>query len=251
MSDAVIEALGVCFEVLGQEARPAVLAVLVSDLEPYGEQRVLAGLDLLRREGAGKVTLPAIIEKIQQADGRPGVGEAWAIAISAADERNTVVWTPEISQAWAAACPLYGVDKFGARKAFEEVYQRVTREAIGQHRQVEWRASIGWDVSVRDAALTEAVTKGQLSHESVARYLPAPEASGVGAAVAGMLTGKRVDLKSYNEHQRARLAEARAAIDGALKKRVEAVAKQRAEFEAHKRAEIERAEKHPLTARCE
>lgn len=248
MSDleTIIDALTVVYELAAQEIRPTALALLAEDLQAYGRDRVLRGLDLCRREFSGKLTPAVIIEKIQQADGRPGVGEAWAIAIGAADERNTVVWTPEIAQAWAAACPLYGCDKFGARKAFEEAYQRATRTAIGEHKPVTWKPSIGWDAQVRDTALTEAVAKGLLTHDAVAGFLPAPAASGVGAAVAGLLTGKVDNVKAYNEQQRARLAAARDAIYAGQKKRADAAAQQREEFEAHKREELERAFNHPL-----
>lgn len=245
MSDNVLDALGVCFEVLGLEARPAVLALLASDLEPYGDERVLAGLDLLRREGAGKVTLPAIIEKIQQADGRPGAGEAWALAVGAADERNTVVWTPEIAKAWAAASSLYDFDKFGARKAFEEAYQRATRAAISASMPVTWQVSVGWDTQARESALTDAVTAGRLTHETATKYLPAPKPEGVGAAVAGLLTGKKTEA-TYNEQQRARLAAAREAIYAGQSKRAEEAAQRRDQAEAHKASELERARNHPL-----
>lgn len=246
MSDVILEALGVCFEILGQEARPAVLAVLACDLEPYGEQRVLAGLDLLRREYSGKVTLAAIIEKIQQADGRPGVGEAWALAVGAADERNTVVWTPEIAQAWNQAAALYEFDKFGARKAFEEAYQRATRAAIGECKPVTWTASIGWDGQARDTALQDAVTAGRLTHQQVSAFLPAPAASGVAAEVAGLLTGKTSTTQLSNEEQRARLAAAREAIYAGQKKRAEAAAQKRDEFNALKASMIQSAMEHPL-----
>lgn len=248
MSDleTIIDALTVVYELAAQEIKPGALVVLAEDLLPYGLQRVLAGLDLCRREFGGKLTPAVIIEKIQQADGRPGVGEAWAIAIAVADERNTVVWTPEIAQAWAAACPLYGCDKFGARKAFEEAYQRAVRAAIAECRPVAWRASIGWDSSARDTALTDAVTKGLLTRDSVAELLSGPEPSGVGAAVAGLLTGKTGETRLYNETQRKRLAEAREAIYAGQKKRAAEAARRRDEFSAKKAAAIDQALSHPL-----
>lgn len=262
MSDleTLIDALTVVYELAAQQITPGALAVLAEDLLPYGLQRVLAGLDLCRREFGGKLTPAVIIEKIQQADGRPGVGEAWAIAIAAADERNTVVWTPEIAQAWALACPLYGCDKFGARKAFEEAYQRAVRAAISECRPVTWRASIGWDNSARDTALNDAVTKGLLTHDSVAMFLPAPEPSdeageadesdGVVSTVVGLLTGKTADTSKKpplsNEEQRRRLAEAREAIYAGQKKRAEEAARRRDDFNAKKAAAIDQALSHPL-----
>lgn len=244
--ETIIDALTVVYELAAQEIKATTLVVLAGDLAPYGLQRVLAGLDLMRREFAGKITPAVIIEKIQQADGRPGVGEAWALAVGAADERATLVWTPEIAQAWAQASTLYEFDKFGARKAFEEAYQRATRAAIRDCRPVTWVASIGWDTQARDTALTDAVAAGRLTHDQVAAFLPAPAASGVAAEVAGLLTGKATTTPITNDEQRKRLAAARAAIYAGQAKRAEAAAKARDEFEARKEAAITTAMGHPL-----
>jgi len=248
MSDMenIIDALTVVYELAAQEIKPATLVVLAGDLEPYGVKRVLAGLDLLRREFSGKITPAVIIEKIQQADGRPGVGEAWALAVGAADDRSTVVWTPEIAQAWSQASALYEFDKFGARKAFEEAYQRATRAAIAACRPVTWSASIGWDAQARDTALNDAVTAGRLTHDQVAAFLPAPAASGVAAEVAGLLTGKTSTTKLSNDEQRKRLDAARAAIYAGQAKRADAAAKARDEFNAKKETVIQLALDHPL-----
>ena len=244
--ETIIDALTVVYELASQEIKPSTLVVLAGDLAPYGVQRVLAGLDLMRREFGGKITPAAIIEKIQQADGRPGVGEAWALAVGAADERNTVVWTPEIAQAWNQAAALYEFDKFGARKAFEEAYQRATRAAIGECKPVTWTASIGWDGQARDTALQDAVTAGRLTHQQVSAFLPAPAASGVVAEVAGLLTGKTGATQLSNEEQRARLAAAREAIYAGQRKRAEAAAQKRDEFNALKASMIQAAMEHPL-----
>lgn len=250
----IVQALGVIYELLGQEVSASVLTTLAEDLEPYGVSHVLRGLDLARRELPGRITPALLVEKIQQAAGRPGVGEAWAIAIGAADERCTVVWTDEIAAAWLAAKPLYGMDNFGARRAFDEAYARETRNAIGGCRPVRWKASIGWDSDAREKALTQALDRGLLTFAAVARFLPAPPASGVGDDVSRLLAGKTVvetaiDEAAMNEQRRARLGDARRAIYSARDRAAQEAARQRAEFEMQKREMIERALQHPLAAK--
>ena len=109
----------------------------------------------------------AQIEGLAANDGRPGPEEAWATALRAADEANTVVWTDEAAQAWAIASPvLRNGDDVGARMAFKEAYQRLTDEARRARRLPAWFASLGFDPDLRAEALRQAHSAGRL---------PAPE----------------------------------------------------------------------------
>lgn len=105
--------------------------------------------------------LMAQIEKM--GDGRPGVEEAWAIALTSRDESETVVWTQECAEAFAICQPvLQSGDEVGARMAFKEAYSRLVGASKRANEPVRWSASIGWDMRKREAALTKAATAGLL-----------------------------------------------------------------------------------------
>lgn len=106
------------------------------------------------------VPVPAdLIGKIEGngSDGRPSSDEAWSIAWGARDERETVVWTDEIAQAWASVRQLAESDKIGARMAFREVYDRLVDEARRMGEAPSWRVCEGFDPERRSAAVRHAV----------------------------------------------------------------------------------------------
>lgn len=89
--------------------------------------------------------------------------EAWAIALPAADEAETVVWTQEIAKAWAISKPILEAgDKVGARMAFIPAYERFVESARNEGRLPQFEISAGWDADRRDRAVTNAVTAGLL-----------------------------------------------------------------------------------------
>src|SRR5690606_32724284 len=60
---------------------------------------------------------PAAIRDLlgANADNRPGVDEAWAIALTSRDEAETIVWTAETAEAFAACRPVLDMgDEVGA-----------------------------------------------------------------------------------------------------------------------------------------
>ena len=150
--------------------------------------------------------LPAdILAQIQgaaAADGRPEVDEAWAIAIRAADEADTVVWTREMCQAWGACRLVFeGGDQIGARMAFKSAYTRLVAAARAARDPVHWEASLGSDPGRRDDALRIGVDAGRLP----VAMLPAPATKAV-----GLLEMERAH--GCPDHVRARLQELRQAI---------------------------------------
>jgi hypothetical protein len=102
--------------------------------------------------------------------GRLGAEEAWAIAVKACDERETVMLTDQIAEAWGICKPIMDLgDEVGARMAFKEAYQRLSASSTGP---VKWWPSIGNDPHKRDAALSEAKRLGLLPAPQVAALLP-------------------------------------------------------------------------------
>jgi len=103
--------------------------------------------------------IAAVLQKGDKAEGRArprrlGGNEAWAIAMTCVDERKTVVWTNEIASAWDIARPVLDMgDKVGARMAFLESYDRITK--TNEHADITPKIEIsyGWDASSRANAL--------------------------------------------------------------------------------------------------
>jgi hypothetical protein len=155
------------------------LKVWLSNMAPYPFRIVAAAIDGYRADNGEFAPVPAgIAKRCLLLDGRPGVEEAWAIALNSQDEADTVVWTAECAEAFALARPVLAMgDEVGARMAFKEAYSRLVAVARADRRAVAWAASVGWDGQRRDAAVARAVVAG---------LLPAPAAVGLlsGAAAA-------------------------------------------------------------------
>lgn len=116
----------------------------------------------------------AQIEGLASNDGRPGAEEAWAMALAARDEADTVVWTAEMAEAWAVARSVFDLgDEVGARMAFREAYTRLVEEARRAHMPAAWSVSLGFDLERRALAITAAVRAGRLPQEELLA-LPSP-----------------------------------------------------------------------------
>lgn len=106
-------------------------------------------------------------------DGRPGAEEAWAIAVRAADEAATIVWTEEMAQAWGACSSVMNLgDEVGARMAFKEAYNRLVEDARRLQRPVQWTPTLGHDLAQRHEALSRAEVAGLLPGGEALRLAP-------------------------------------------------------------------------------
>jgi hypothetical protein len=171
MSAEVIKALAVAAELTNTELSKVALVAMEQDLSRFNEGKVLDAIGRARREITSKLTLAAIIDRID--DGRPKADEAWSIAVTAMDEYATVVMNEDIAEAWGVSRKIYEEgDEVGARMAFRSTYERITRDKKGM--PVRWWPSFGEDKSRRDVALIEAVQLGRLTASVANQYLPAP-----------------------------------------------------------------------------
>lgn len=184
-------------------------------------------------------------------DGHPTPEEAWAIAVTAEDEDETVVWTDEIAQAWGVARPILALgDRIGARQAFVSAYQRLVNEARAAGRAPRWTLSPGRNAARRRAVVEQAVADGRISADRAKALLPPPDAPGeLAQGVAGLLTGK-VTPMPQDPKARARLAELRKVIHQA-EQRLEAEADARRDRARRRRERIERERARQLEALCE
>ncbi|HFJ9785354.1 TPA: hypothetical protein ACGW1K_004263 [Stenotrophomonas maltophilia] len=139
--ERLVELLVATAEVIGDRISPSAAVFMVSDLAQYPLPMLERALASCRRELKARLSLAAILERIE--DGHPAPNEAWANAIRAADEGATVVWTEQTRDAWAVALPLVQAgDKIAARPAFLEVYTRLVKEARAAHRIATYQLSL-------------------------------------------------------------------------------------------------------------
>ncbi|ELX2301498.1 hypothetical protein QK114_002423 [Yersinia enterocolitica] len=163
--------------IYGKDASKAVLELYWNALLPND-------IDTVRKAFSNWLTDPDqgrfspkpadIIRNIQHIAGKPdwlSANEAWALALPAQDEANTVVWTHEIAQAWNIAQPIMREgDKVGARMAFIAAYERLTKAAQGTGREPEWSVSEGWDKETVKRTVEQAVTTGLLPKPKADKY---------------------------------------------------------------------------------
>jgi hypothetical protein len=162
---------------MGQQLSPAGLLLMADDLVSYGVENVLKSLVIVRKE-CNKLNVKNVVDRIQTADARVGADEAWATAILALDERETVVWTQESAEAFDIVRPLLDSgDEIGARVAFRDAYNRLCSRSVADGYKPVWIVSSGWDNEKRREVLRKAVDVGRISTGYAHRLLPAPEVS--------------------------------------------------------------------------
>lgn len=203
-------------EVLGQTITSEAAEMMADDLADYPAEAVAAALKACRRELTGKLTLAAILQRVQAADGRPGKDEAWAIAMTTNDEFETVVLTDEIQLALAAAKPVLDAgDKIGARMAFISAYERLVTVARAEAKPTTWNVSLGLDPVRRVTAIESAVRMQLITQQAGTQYLANLRITPItadGQAIAGLLTGSEA---KPSLHLREKLAEVRHIVDAA------------------------------------
>lgn len=225
-------------ELLDRPISPVAVEMMAADLASYPREVLTAALQRVRTEHTGKLTPKAVIDRIDEVMGRPGSNEAWATALLALDERNTVVWTDEMERAWVVAQPLAaGGDLIGARMAFKDAYDRLVRTAREERRLPVTRVSVGWDAAGRAAPVDQAVKLGYMTPGDAVSYLPAPDA---GAGVVALLMHNGQIAGDVPPEVRARLLALRdeIAVDGLrrAKERADLAAAVAADLDARKAA---------------
>jgi hypothetical protein len=184
---SLLKALAVTAEITGTELSEAAARVMASELLVYPHEQVIVALDRCRRELKARLTLAAILERLD--DGRPGPNEAWAMIPQ--DEAGSVVWTDEMSHAFGIAQPLIAAGQMvQASMTFREVYAEAIARARADRIPPRWTPSLGHDKRTRAAAIETAVRMGRITQEHAAKLLPAPES----ATVTALLEAPRSNM---------------------------------------------------------
>ena len=152
--------LAVTAELTGTDLSAAAAEIMARELATYERAQVLGALGKCRRELKSRLTMAAILERLD--DGRPGPEEAWAMMPR--DEAQSVVWTVEMAEAFGVAGPLLEAgDRVAARMAFKEAYTKIVSSARDARRPIRWMPSLGHDRHGRDAALAAAISAGRIT----------------------------------------------------------------------------------------
>lgn len=207
----ITRALAVTAELTGTELSAISLKAMEAELAQYPARAVFAALARCRRELTGRLTLAAVLERINAIDGRPTANEAWAVALRGFDEAQTIITNEEINEAMRTARPILDAgDEVGARMAFRDSYERIV--AINRTNGVlpRWYPSLGSDKRLREMVVSEAVDRGMIDG---AHYLPImpSRTSGDGAGVVAMLENKSLPA-GLSPKARQKLTEIKAMI---------------------------------------
>lgn len=157
--EKLYQAVVVTAEVIGHEISPAAAREMARELLSYPEATVAAALNRCKRELSGRLTLAAILQRID--DGHLGVEEAWALVPR--NEDDTVVWTDEIADAYQVCRSLLESDHVAARMAFKESYLRALAVARAESKPARWWVSPGHDQSGRVSAVKQALDAGRIT----------------------------------------------------------------------------------------
>jgi hypothetical protein len=154
-----------------------ILAAWWANLQSFPLQTVAVALRAYADENGEFAPVPnGIAKRCRLMDGRPGAEEAFALALTTADEQNTVVWTQECAEAFFAAKPvLDSAGSISARKTFIEVYERLVSAYRAQGLPVLWFPSPGLDKIGYAAAIKRATTAGLLPAPATTLLLEAPK----------------------------------------------------------------------------
>lgn len=170
MSKSVLEAIAVTCELTSTSLSEPAIRVMVDTLAEYPESQVLGAMLKCCKELKSRLTLADIITRLE--DGRPGVEEAWAMLSTVlGNEQASLSWTGEMREAYGVVVPLAD-DPIAARMAFKERYTTLVSTARDRHEPVKWSVSLGFDLTLREAAVREAVERKRLTQEQAFKLCP-------------------------------------------------------------------------------
>lgn len=176
ITDDFLAVIGGLLELYGQQASTTKVNIYWSMLGQYPIDSLRRAANTWVRKSEFMPKPADLINLMGGSSNHLSPDEAWAIAILASDETNTIVWTNEIAKAWAQAEIVYkNGDKIGARRTFIEAYERLVNESMMNGKISEAFVSLGSDKAKRTDAINHAVFTGLLTQEKANYYLPKPE----------------------------------------------------------------------------
>lgn len=228
--ERIVQQLVATAEVMGHQITLNAALMMCQDLSEYAFNDVMIALTRCRKEVIGKLTLKAIVDLLAPAGGWLSANEAWAQALPAQDEANTMVWTVETRKAWFIALPiLESGDKIGARMAFIEAYNREVAQAKAAGGLPQIEVSRGDRADLYELAVSQAQTAGLLPPPKPVAALPPPAPTIL--AERGEVRDRRADLSAALRELSSKL---RASRDDDHAEKLRRSEEERKKFEARK-----------------
>lgn len=171
MKKELIKQIAVTWEICaGKELSAPAMKRVTEKLDRFSPEQVERALSRCEDECKGRITIADVISRID--DGHLGADEAWALMPQS--EADTVVWTTPMMQAYDIAKDLLP-DRVAARMAFKDSYNRsiqVLKEITTSDHRPVWWISIGQASVHRDRVVKDAIQRGRIQIEYVAKVLP-------------------------------------------------------------------------------
>lgn len=174
-AEKIIQAITVTAELTGTQLSANAAAVMAEDLLAYPLDKVLIAFERCRRELKGRLTLAAILERVD--DGWQSAEEAFNTLVAGwNNESLSILTTHTAMHAAESASALFNAgDKYRAGLAFKTVYERIVSEKKAKGMQPDWYVSAGLDKEQLAQLVTEAVATGKIASDYALALLPAGE----------------------------------------------------------------------------
>lgn len=174
-AEKIMQAIAVTAELTGTQLSDNAMAVMAEDLLAYPLAKVLIAFERCRRELKGKLTLAAILERID--DGWQSAEEAFNALVSGWENDSiSILTTHTAMQAAQSATALFNAgDKYRAGMAFKTAYERMVSEKKAKGMQPDWFVSAGVDKEQLAHVVKEATMKGLITQDYALTLLPASQ----------------------------------------------------------------------------
>lgn len=173
--EKIMQAIAVTAELTGTQLSGDAMYVMGEDLLAYPLDKVLIALERCRRELKGRLTLAAILDRID--DGWQSAEEAFNTLVAGwENEHLSILTTHTAMHAAESASALFNAgDKYRAGLAFKTAYERIVSEKKAKGIQPDWYVSAGLDKEQLAQLVTEAVATGKITNDYALALLPAGE----------------------------------------------------------------------------
>ena len=200
--EKIMQAIAVTAELTGTQLSGDAMYVMAEDLLAYPLDKVLIALERCRRELKGRLTLAAILDRID--DGWQSAEEAFNTLVAGwENEHLSILTTHTAMQAAESASALFNAgDKYRAGIAFKTAYERIVSEKKAKGLQPDWFISAGLDKDQLAHIIKEAATNGRISNDYALALLPASQ--------------ERMDIEAGNLLTNKQKAEGRAKLNNIL-----------------------------------
>lgn len=174
-AEKIMQAIAVTAELTGTQLSDNAMAVMAEDLLAYPLDKVLIAFERCRRELKGKLTLAAILERID--DGWQSAEEAFNALVSGWENDSiSILTTHTAMQAAQSATALFNAgDKYRAGMAFKTAYERMVSEKKAKGMQPDWFVSAGVDKEQLAHVVKEAAMNGHITQDYALTLLPASQ----------------------------------------------------------------------------